>query len=305
VLRQTCQDFELIIIDDASTDGSLAEVQKFNDPRIRLLYRNAPGPGGYAARNLGIKESRGEWIAFLDADDEWYPEHLNKMFKLSSLFPEVYFMSCGWDVYENERKESNAYFNCYKLKGAHLLSLECYLNNFINKKGSVWSSVACIKKISPVSSNLFPSEKQAKRGGDLYAWLKMICHHRKMAWSDHVGAIYFRDSVNMVSKEAAFSSSLMSKESFNSISLNLSNSEKILLKKYFNLQIKHAWMCNLLTNNKNFNLRNKLYWKDDMSSSLALVLLSVTPSFFVKFLIRYRLKSFLRLFLKKIRSIWS
>jgi glycosyltransferase involved in cell wall biosynthesis len=102
VLNQTFRDFELIIINDASTDGSVEEVQKFNDPRIRLLHRDEPGPGGYAARNLGIKEARGKWIAFLDADDEWYPEHLWKMKELSIRYPEVYFMGCGWHICTKE-----------------------------------------------------------------------------------------------------------------------------------------------------------------------------------------------------------
>jgi len=76
VLNQTFQDFEIILIDDASTDNSLEEIRKFTDPRIRILNRSEPGPGGYAARNLGIKEANAEWVALLDADDIWYPEHL-------------------------------------------------------------------------------------------------------------------------------------------------------------------------------------------------------------------------------------
>lgn len=60
VLNQSFSDFELIIIDDAPTDGSLDEIKKFPDPRIRLLHRDKPGPGGYAARNLGVKVAQGE-----------------------------------------------------------------------------------------------------------------------------------------------------------------------------------------------------------------------------------------------------
>ncbi len=48
--------------------------------------------------------------------------------------------------------------------------------------------------------NLFPAELGVKRGGDLHAWLKMICYHKEVAWSDHIGAIYYQDSVSMVTK---------------------------------------------------------------------------------------------------------
>ena len=73
VRSQTFQDFELIIVNDASTDNSLGEVARFKDPRINLYHREKPGPGDYAARNLGIEKAKAEWIAFLDADDEWMP----------------------------------------------------------------------------------------------------------------------------------------------------------------------------------------------------------------------------------------
>ena len=76
VFNQSYQDFEILIIDDASTDGSLEAVYNFHDTRIRIFKRSSPGSGGYATRNLGISEVRGQWIALLDADDSWRPDHL-------------------------------------------------------------------------------------------------------------------------------------------------------------------------------------------------------------------------------------
>jgi len=57
VINQTFQNFELILVNDASTDNSLEEIQKFTDEHIRLFQRTQPGPGGYAARNLGIEKA--------------------------------------------------------------------------------------------------------------------------------------------------------------------------------------------------------------------------------------------------------
>lgn len=77
VLNQTYKDWELILIDDASTDGSLKIITTFIDTRIKVLkLRNNSGPA--VARNEGIKEASGRFIAFLDSDDLWLPNFLEK-----------------------------------------------------------------------------------------------------------------------------------------------------------------------------------------------------------------------------------
>lgn len=88
VLQQTYTDFEVIIIDDGSTDGGLAIVSQFIDSRIQWVQQ--PNLGAAAARNAGIEKATGELIAFLDADDYWYPNHLEALYKLHSDFP-----NCG------------------------------------------------------------------------------------------------------------------------------------------------------------------------------------------------------------------
>jgi glycosyltransferase involved in cell wall biosynthesis len=74
ILAQTYTDFEVIVVDDGSTDDGATRVQILSDPRIRLIHQANAGPG--AARNRGIAEAKGELLAFLDADDEWMPDYL-------------------------------------------------------------------------------------------------------------------------------------------------------------------------------------------------------------------------------------
>lgn len=74
VLTQSFEDFELIVVDDGSKDSSVTVVESFNDERIHLIRQENGGPS--KARNTGTRAARGEWIVFLDADDELLPDAL-------------------------------------------------------------------------------------------------------------------------------------------------------------------------------------------------------------------------------------
>jgi len=74
VLAQTDRDFELLVVDDSSTDDSVAVAQACADPRVRVIVQPHSGLG--AARNTGMRAARGRYIAFLDADDIWMPDKL-------------------------------------------------------------------------------------------------------------------------------------------------------------------------------------------------------------------------------------
>jgi glycosyltransferase involved in cell wall biosynthesis len=81
VLEQSYRDFELIVVDDGSTDDTAAVVRSFDDPRVAFLEYEE-NSGAPAARNTGIREAAGEFIAFQDSDDEWHPEKLEKQMEV-------------------------------------------------------------------------------------------------------------------------------------------------------------------------------------------------------------------------------
>lgn len=97
VLRQSATNFELIIVDDASRDGTeafLASVET-RDPRVRVV-RLQTALGGAGARNAGLRLCRGKWTAFLDDDDQWLPAKLQRQLEKLSANSSAVASSCGY-----------------------------------------------------------------------------------------------------------------------------------------------------------------------------------------------------------------
>lgn len=92
VLSQTYQNWEAIIIDDGSTDNSSSIVRATKDPRVNFFQQENHGVS--YTRNRGINLSTGDFIAFLDADDEWMEDYLEKMIELAIAYPS-YFVFCS------------------------------------------------------------------------------------------------------------------------------------------------------------------------------------------------------------------
>jgi glycosyltransferase involved in cell wall biosynthesis len=114
VLDQTYKNFEILIIDDASPDKSIDICQSFTDPRIKIIHQANRGLGG--ARNTGIRHAQGEYLAFLDGDDLWLPQKLEKQILHLENSPYVGVSFCRSSFIDEAGKSLNTYL-MPKLKG--------------------------------------------------------------------------------------------------------------------------------------------------------------------------------------------
>lgn len=86
VKKQSFKDYEVIVVDDGSTDRSLEEARKIKSENITIIHQQNQGVS--VARNTGILHAQGQYIAFLDADDEWEPDYLKTIDHLIEKYPE-------------------------------------------------------------------------------------------------------------------------------------------------------------------------------------------------------------------------
>jgi glycosyltransferase involved in cell wall biosynthesis len=232
VLNQSYINFELLLVDDASTDGSEQEILKYEDPRIRLFRRTKPGAGGYAARNLGIKNARYDWVCFLDADDEWDINLLETVKHTIEKHAEVECVTWGW----NNETEHKRWLDKTSLKNRQHSFRYFSLVDFFNQRHTLWTGAVAFKKRLILGAGAFP-EVGYKRGGDVDTWIRCLWHSKANIWINRKLSTYYLDSVNMVTKQVKMDPSYV----FTPFVLDLKSSsdEKLVnsIRKYQNERI--------------------------------------------------------------------
>ena len=120
ILDQTLRDFEIICVNDGSTDGSWNVVSRFShsDARIRL-YENPSNMGAAAARNAGLEQAKGEYVYFLDADDQIVPDTLEKLYKKARESSLDFVVFCARFIYEDRCFEERFQTNPSVFKGTY------------------------------------------------------------------------------------------------------------------------------------------------------------------------------------------
>lgn len=196
VIAQTYKDFECIVVDDGSTDGSLDTVRAINDEMSRDKSLNEPhalndgrlsiisqtNAGVAVARNNGVAKSNGEYVCFLDADDWWEANFLEEMDRLIQEYPDAGLYATNY-VYYKPGKTHVA----LKLERGYINYPEAYLHS---EAMPVWTGAACMPR--KVFDELGGFPVGIKLGEDFLLWAKTALQY-KVAFSEKALAYYNND----------------------------------------------------------------------------------------------------------------
>lgn len=183
VLAQTCTDYEVLVVDDGSKDSSLELARKFESDRVRVIPQENQGVS--VARNTGILNAVGEYICFLDADDEWRPDYLATIDELTRRYPESAIFVTAYAV-----DMGNGKINHSTQLEPETGLLPSYWLTLAKGYDFVWTSATTMRRQTLLEAGLFkPGEKI---GQDLDMWARVARINPRVAYSNHICVNYNR-----------------------------------------------------------------------------------------------------------------
>lgn len=188
VLNQTYDNYEVVVVNDGSTDISLEKASEIKNDRLRILSQHNQGVS--AARNKGIRDAKNEWIAFLDADDEWLPTFLQEINALRDEFPDCGVYGVSYQVTDKNKISSPSDNLPYK-KGWRGVIGDIYRDFRVYNPFNSSSVVVNRKLLDEVGG--FPPN--IREGEDNITWMKLF-RVTKIAYINTPLSIYHKDAEN-------------------------------------------------------------------------------------------------------------
>lgn len=234
VLTQSFTDFEIILVDDGSTDNSISVIKNFQDNRIKIITQKNQGVS--CARNTGIKNASCKYIALLDADDKWEKNYLEEQYNLIQKYPECNIFAVNYYyLYTSGKKVSNK-VNHLNINGEDGI-LKDYFYIAATSQPPICSSSVVIEKKKIDAIGGFPVG--IKSGEDLLTWAK-LAYHNKIAYSKKCLSTYIlREELELHSIPTRFfDGDYVEKELISLLKQDSNYKYKSSLKKYIGLWFK-------------------------------------------------------------------
>ena len=195
VLAQSVKNFELIVINDGSSDNSVDRVLAFEDERMALIEQDNQGVS--VARNRGVEVAKHPYLVFLDADDEWLPDFLSVVSGLIESFPDAGAYATAYYV-KNPGQELVPANLKYIPRSASGGLIDSYYRCLAYGNNPVWSSAVCIPKSTFTDIGFFPAGVRLYE--DLYMWSNIAINYQ-IAFINKPCSIYYRDAADRACNE--------------------------------------------------------------------------------------------------------
>lgn len=193
ILAQSYQNFEILVVDDCSTDNGGAIVRLIQDARIRVIQQEV-NRGVSAARNRGVSEAQYHWIAFLDADDEWKPDFLETITSLQVQYPGCGSYATSYE-YHFQRKGIE-----YPLINGIQPGWKGIISDYFKlarTRSPLWTGSIVISRELLIQIGGFP--EGISHGEDIITWIRVFLK-RPMAYAYESKAIYHQEGPGQLSK---------------------------------------------------------------------------------------------------------
>jgi glycosyltransferase involved in cell wall biosynthesis len=223
VLNQTFDNFELLIIDNGSTDNTEQVVLNFKDDRIKYFKQSNSGSPA-SPRNSGISRATGIWIAFLDSDDLWYPEKLAEVYKICELKDYDVIVHGEKHVDIQKHTEKDIYYHTYD---------DDIYKNLLTKGNFLSTSATCVRRYFLDKHKLFFDDSPGLFIVEDYdLWLRIALNGGRFYTLNQILGEYLINETSMI------------------------NNIELMKNNHFNLYKKHAYNIQNFTKDKNRLYKN-------------------------------------------------